>query len=311
MRFALIGLGNHGKRWAGVLDDCGIYFTVVDPRWGLPDIKPVLSKDTDAVLIVTPHNLHASITKQALNAGKHVFCEKPGGIKSSEIKKNITLAQQKGLVYKIGYNYRFHEGFIKARELYNKGKIGNLIFIRAVHGFGGRKGYEKEWRLDKEISGGGHLHDQGVHLIDMVRSFISPISKVRGMRADNYWGAGTEDNGFVLLQGKNNAIAFIHSSLTQWKRKHTFEIYGTKGYLVVEGLGMRYGEPEKLILGKRTKDPDVVKEKLIKCNPIADNSLKKELKEFVSAIKKGEQLDNTDAYETLRIVEQVYRQNKL
>ena len=154
------------------------------------------------------------------------------------------------------------------------------------------------------------MHDKGVHLIDMVQSFVNKIDKVQGFRADTFWGSGTEDNAFVLLKS-GNVIASIHSSLTQWKRMHTFELYGTKGYLTVEGLGMRYGDGEKLIVGKRTKDPDKVKEKTLICNPIADNSLKFELKEFISAIKKGEQMDNTDAYETLRIVEEIYRKDKI
>jgi len=149
-------------------------------------------------------------------------------------------------------------------------------------------------------------------MIDMAKSFIGEIKSVRGFMADTFWKAGTEDNAFVLLKGKNNVIASIHSSLTQWKRLHSFEIYGTKGYLSVEGLGMRYGEPERLILGKRTKDPDVVKEKVIKCNAVADDSLALELKVFISDIKKGKpSAFPSDAYQTLKIVEEIYRTNKI
>lgn len=288
MKFSLIGKGKHGTRWAGVLG------------------KSLVDSDFDAVLIATPHKFHTSLTEQALNSGKHVLCEKPGAISSIQIKKNMELAKKKGLTYMIGYNYRFHDGFIKAKRLFDKGEIGKLVFIRATHGFGGRPGYEKEWRINKEMGGGGHLHDQGVHMIDMARSFMGKIVKVEGMRSDMFWGAGTEDNGFVLLKNKDGVIASIHSSLTQWKRKHTFEIYGTKGYLIVEGLGMRYGEPEKLIVGKRTKNPDVVKERVIKCDPVADHSLKRELKDFISGHSNAQ-----EAYETLKIVETVYRKDRI
>ncbi|OGM31460.1 hypothetical protein A2803_05320 [Candidatus Woesebacteria bacterium RIFCSPHIGHO2_01_FULL_44_21] len=328
--FALIGAGKMGTRWAGVISKYAgtELVAIVNPDLkkaqelaektphctATSDIKDVLkNKEIDAVLIATTHNYLSPITSSALTAGKHVLCEKPGAIKSEQIKKNIELSKRMGLVYKIGYNYRFHDGFIKARQFYKKGYIGKILFVRARHGFGGRAGYNKEWRLDKKIGGGGHLHDQGVHLIDMARSFIGKVEKVRGFMADSYWKAGTEDNAFVLLQGENNVIASIHSSLTQWKRLHSFEIYGTKGYLSVEGLGMRYGDGEKLIVGRRTKNPDTVKEKIIICNPIADNSLVYELKEFVSAVKHGTPLDPTplDGYETLKIVEEVYKTNKL
>ena len=303
LRFALVGKGKHGTRWRGVINEHASLDEVVhiNVEHALED------KNIDAVLIAVPHKYHASLTEKALKAGKHVLCEKPGAISSSQIKKNMELANKMGLNYKIGYNYRFHDGFIKAKKLFDKGAIGKLVFIRATHGFGGRPGYEKEWRINKEMSGGGHLHDQGVHMIDMARSFMGDIVKVEGMRSDMFWGAGTEDNGFVLLKNKEGVIASIHSSLTQWKRKHTFEIYGDKGYLIIEGLGLRYGEPEKLILGKRTKDPDVVKEKVIKCDPIADHSLELELKDFML----GSDSNAQDAYETLKIVEEVYRKDRI
>ena len=304
MKFALIGKGKHGSRWAGVLGDS--LAAIVDPKTTKITLEDVLAdKNIDAVLIATPHEDLASMTLEALVAGKHVLCEKPGAIKADDIWALNILAKKKHLIYKIGYNYRFHDGFIKARKLYEKGAIGKLLFIRAIHGFGGRKGYEKEWRINKK-AGGGHLRDQGVHIIDMAKSFMGKIDKVQGMRADTYWGSGTEDNAFVLLKS-GNVIASIHSSLTQWKRKHTFEIYGDKGYLIIEGLGMRYGEPEKLILGKRTKNPDIVKEKVIACDPIADHSLELELKDFMS----GSVSNAQDAYETLRIVEEVYRRDRI
>src|SRR3990167_5322363 len=146
MKFHLIGKGKQGTRWARVLG------------YSLVDID-----DFDAVLIATPHKFHASITEQALKAGKRVLCEKPGAISSRQIKKNMELAKKKGLTYMIGYNYRFHDGFTKARKLFDKGEIGKLVFIRATHGFGGRPGYEKEWRVKKEKTGGGNLPQPGGH----------------------------------------------------------------------------------------------------------------------------------------------------
>src|SRR3990167_3569610 len=186
MIFALIGKGKMGTRWAGVLGDS--LAAVVDPKASTTTLEDALaSPSIDAVLIATPHKYHASITEQALKAGKHVLCEKPGAIKSSQIKENIALAKKMGLVYMIGYNCRFHDAFIKARRLFEKGVIGELLFIRARYGFGGREGYEKEWRINKEMGGGGHLHDQGVHMIDMAKSFMGKIDKIEGFRADTYW----------------------------------------------------------------------------------------------------------------------------
>ena len=331
IHFALIGAGRMGKRWTIVLSKYSnaSLDVIVDAGSGrasdlaaqIPgciatkDIKGVLSnKEINAVLIATPHKYLSPITSTALQSGKHVLCEKPGAIKSGEIKKNIILAREKNLVYMVGYNHRFHDAFIKARHLYQKGDIGKILFIRARYGFGGRIGYDKEWRLDKAISGGGHLIDQGVHMIDLAMSFIGEIRGVKGFTSDTFWKSGSEDNAFVLIQGRNKAIASIHVSLTQWKPIHNFEIYGTKGYLSIEGLGQKYGGGEKLVIGRRAVDfTGEVKEKVITCNPNADDSLTLELAEFVSAIRQGRQVvpSGVEAYETLKIVEKTYAANKL
>ncbi len=329
IRFALIGAGKMGERWAGVLSKNQKLAAIADTGSGkakklaadIPDCRAtnidqivLEDKDIDAVLIATTHKYLAPLTAAALKAGKHVLCEKPGAIKSADIKKNIALAESVGRTYMVGFNHRFHDGFIKARRLYKDGAIGDVIFIRARYGFGGRLGYDKEWRLNKSISGGGHLLDQGVHMIDLSRSFMAEIKSVHGIRGDKFWKKGVEDNGFVLLQDKDKAIASIHASLTQWKPLHNFEIYGTKGYLSVEGLGRKYGNGEKLIVGRRAKDFDrEVKEKTIVCNSNADDSLKLELEEFVSAIKQRRNTSPspTDAFENLRIIEKVYSASKL
>jgi len=324
-----------GERWVSVIPKChGVSLDiVVDHKFksanalasqipgcrGTEDLRSVLNdKKIDAILIATSHKYLSPVTHSALMAGKHVLCEKPGAIKSSDIKRNATLAKKKGLTYMIGYNHRFHDGFLKARKLYDRGTIGKLIFIRARYGFGGRIGYETEWRLNKAVSGGGHLIDQGVHMIDLALSFIGKVKRVSGFTSDTFWKKGVEDNAFVLIQDKGGAIASIHASLTQWKALHNFEIYGTKGYLSIEGLGTKYGESEKLVIGKRADDfIGPVKEKIVKCNPLADDSLMLELKHFSDIIrgrKKNPLISGayiSNAYEALKIVEKVYRDNKL
>ena len=305
MKIAVIGNGKMGKRWANVVDKKHLLYGVYTHNY-----KDIPLDKIDAVIIAVPHKYLCSITRYFIMAGKHVLCEKPGAIHFGELLVNNYSAYSRGLVHMIGYNCRFHDGFIKARKIFDEGKIGKLMFIRARFGFGGREGYNKEWRLNKDMSGGGHLHDQGVHMINMALSFMDEIIDVKGMVSDMYWKAGTEDNGFVLLKDKRGVIASIHSSLTQWDRMHEFELYGDMGYLKVQGLGMRYGKPEQLVYGKRTDDPDIVKETIIKCNPIADRSLELELEAFLKAIRTENDIyTSVEACETLRIVEKVYQQN--
>ena len=319
-----------GTRWASVLANHHqvIFKMIADSGSGkaaelaaqIPDctatqnLGTVLkNKNIEAVLIATPHKFLAPITRACLQSGKHVLCEKPGAIAAVEITRNLNLAKKMSRVYMVGYNHRFHDGFIKARQILQKGAIGKILFIRARYGFGGRPGYEKEWRLNKAVSGGGHLLDQGVHMVDLTLSFMGSVDQVRGFTSDSFWKSGIEDNAFVLISGKNKAVASIHVSLTQWKPLHNFEIYGTKGFLSIEGLGRKYGGSEKLIIGRRAANfTDEVKEQIITCNSNADDSLQLELTEFISAIQQNRQPipSASDAFKALKIVEKIYRTNK-
>ncbi|MBI5728692.1 MAG: Gfo/Idh/MocA family oxidoreductase [Candidatus Magasanikbacteria bacterium] len=327
IRIALIGAGGMGKRWARALTRARQFDVraVVDVDRaraqqlaglfkkcdGVVDWKVVLKRlDIDAVVIVTPHRFLAPIAQSALQHGKHVLCEKPGGIKAAEIKKTLELARKHKRRYMIGFNHRYHAGFLLVRKLYEAGKIGTPMFIRARYGFGGRAGYEKEWRMQKFISGGGELIDQGVHMIDMARSFLGDFSGVTGFAEDLFWGTGADDNAMLILKTKQKQLASIHVSWSNWKPIHNFEIFGTKGYISVEGLGRKYGGTEKVIWGRRKEgDIDHPIEKEFICDPDADKSLNKELNEFASAIRAGRDPvpSGRDGYEVLKIVEKIYK----
>lgn len=329
---ALVGAGGMGKRWIGAIQKSPELVlsvvcdkdTVSAERALGDNVSGVLisndwreiarSPSIDAVIIVLPHSLLAPVSAVFLKNKKHVLCEKPGGITTKEIRNNITLARTHQVRYMVGFNHRFHDGFLKARRYFNQGVIGEPLFIRSRYGFGGRKGYDKEWRLDKK-RGGGELLDQGVHMIDLIRWFFGDITEVQGFAKNLFWGGTAEDNAFVLLKNKKGKLASMHVSLSMWKANHVFEIYGTKGYLVIDGLGRKYlgdyGGGEKLIIGQRTKNFKA-KEKIISCGRDADKSLEREVREFVASIKEKRTPSpgGIDAIKTLEIVKKIYAQNK-
>jgi predicted dehydrogenase len=323
---ALIGAGAMGTRWLeGIHNTKSVRLVAVCDKKKVraekaaQNISPCaihkdfvrIAKrdDIDAAIIVLPHNLLAQASRVFLEHGKHVLCEKPGGVKSKDIQKNIEIARKKRLRYMVGFNHRFHDGFAKAKKFFDKGVIGKPLFIRAKYGFGGRSDYTMEWRLKKEF-GGGELTDQCVHIIDLARWFLGTPRKVCGFAEDLFWKSGVEDNAFVVMKHKGNTLSSLHASWSMWKANHVFEIYGTKGYLVIDGLGKKYkgelGGAEKLIVGARTKDYKE-KEKIIKCETNANVSLAKELKEFVSAIRERREPSPSakDAFEVLKITEKI------
>ena len=331
LNIALIGAGGMGKRWAnGLRHARGVAVRVVcdkdmrcaekvgkqfhNCRFEMDINKVAKADDIDIAIIALPHVLLSRASLLFLKNGKHVLCEKPGGIAQKEIKQAIKEARKNNVHYAVGYNHRFHDAFLKARKEFEKGTVGRLMFIRARYGFGGRKGYEKEWRLNKK-AGGGELMDQCVHMIDLCSLFMGSIQTTRGFTGNLFWHGTAEDNAFLLLKNKTGNIASIHASYSEWRPAHTFEIYGTKGYLVVDGLGRKYkgsnGGNERLIVGKRTTDFKA-NEKIIACDTSANKSLTREIESFISGIKgkKTPIATGEEAFRVLHNVQTIYAQNK-
>ena len=266
--------------------------------------KVVNDPKIDVIVVATTHDWLAKISLAALKANKHVLCEKPLGISSKEVKKCVDLAKRKGLVYKAGYNHRFHPAILRANKLFVDGKIGELMYIKADYGHGGRPGYENEWRMNKNVSGGGELIDQGAHLLDLANWFMDSVESVQAELMTGFWPIKVEDNAFIILKNKKQ-VAQLHSGWTEWKNRFVFELYGTKGYLHINGLGGSYGV-ETLIWGQRVpgKAP---KEKVWKFAG-EDVSWKKEWINLKNAIKRrGEILGSgNDGLEVLELVEKIY-----
>jgi predicted dehydrogenase len=106
-----------------------------------------------------------------------------------------------GRVAKVGYNHRFHPAVLKAREIVDHRELGQLMFIRGRYGHGGRPSYEKEWRFERSISGGGELIDQGSHLTDLADRFLGEFTEVHAGLRTFYWNVEVEDNCFSLCPG--------------------------------------------------------------------------------------------------------------
>ena len=158
-----------------------------------------------------------------------------------EIDRLIAAAQKSGSLVRVGYNHRFHPAFQKARELVDGGALGPLMFIRARYGHGGRVGYDREWRADPKLSGGGELIDQGVHLIDLAGWFLGDFPTVEGHAATYYWDMPVDDNAFMSLRNAEGKTAWLQVSCSEWKNLFSFEIYGRTGKLAIDGLGGSYG----------------------------------------------------------------------
>ncbi len=265
--------------------------------------------DLNAVVVATLHNVLPEITEAALKAGKHVLVEKPAGRYAHELEPLHELAMAKNLKVRIGFNHRFHRAFQKARELVDEGAIGPLMFLRARYGHGGRAGYDKEWRADPKLSGGGEMIDQGVHLIDLSRWFLGDFADSTGFAHTYYWDMPVDDNAFMMLKTASNQVAWLHASCSEWKNTFSMEIYGRDGKLQIDGLGGSYGI-ERLTFYKMLPEmgppPTTVWE-----YPMADDSWEQEVRTFIADIQQDRQPNPNlaDAIATLAIVEKISKES--
>ena len=156
--------------------------------------------DVEVVVVATTNDALAPVTLSAVKAGKHVLVEKPAALSASEIDAVIDAVGVTGVRVRVGFNHRYHPALRKARELFEAGALGPMMFVRARYGHGGRLGYEKEWRADPALSGGGELIDQGVHVIDLARWFLGDFPRVDGFATTYFWQMPVDDNAFLLLR---------------------------------------------------------------------------------------------------------------
>ena len=221
--------------------------------------KVIDDKKIGSIFVAVTHNWLTPIGVAAIKAGKHVFLEKPGARNLMEFNKLILAHKNNPVVVMLGYNHRYHPAFQKAKKIIDSGKYGKVMFIRAKYGHGARVGYEKEWRFDKKISGGGELIDQGPHLIDLVNYLTGPMTEVSGYTGTLFWKTKLEDAAFWVMKNKKNQMAQLSVTCVEWKNIFCFEIMLKTAKIQIDGLGRSYGK-EKMILYKMRPEmgpPDV------------------------------------------------------
>jgi len=322
MRAGVVGCGLVGRRRATIVrestgDELVIVADVDQSRaqkvasengcLATTDWREVVSRhDVNAVIVSTTNDWLAPISIAAARDGKHVLCEKPPGRNPEEAWQLVEAARVNKVKLKTGFNHRHHAAIWKARELFDQGAIDQIYFIRCRYGHGGRPGYDREWRANPEISGGGELLDQGIHALDLFRWFLGDFKEVVGFTATSFWNTPVEDNAFALIRTAEGRVASLHASWTQWKNLFSFEILGRAGYLIVEGLGGSYGL-ERLIWGRRLPQSGAPEEKCFEF-PGPDASWEEEWQEFVTAIRQDrEPLGNGyDGWQALRLAYAIY-----
>ena len=277
-------------------------------------LEDLLKTPVDIIFVCTPNNYTADMAVCSLKAGKHVFCEKPPGRHLQDIK-DICQAERPGLKLMFGFNHRWHPGTLKAKAMIDSGRFGRILNMRGLYGKSGGVSFKNSWRNNKEISGGGILLDQGIHMLDLFRFFAGDFQEVKCFASSAFWQFEVEDNAYVILHNPNGIDALLHSSSTLWK--HTFKIDITLegGYITVEGFLSKTGSygREQLIAAKRQFEDEAS----AVGNPAEeityfdrDLSWDLEVAEFVKCVLEDKTVtlgSSTDAYKVMEIVAKAYQ----
>ena len=266
--------------------------------------------DLDIIVVSTPPDVHAEQSIAAMRAGKHVLCEKPLAKTLDEAREMVAVAAETGVTLKCGFNHRHHPAVWKAHELLASGALGTPLFGRCRYGICGRPGYEKEWRADPVRAAGGQYIEQGSHAIDLFRWFMGEVEDVAAMTTLQYFTTQTLDEaGMSIFRMKSGATASLHTTLTQWRNVFSFEIFGTDGYIEVDGLGGSYGL-EKLTFGKREFDGPFATE--VTEFRGGDISWREEWREFIASLDEGRRPigDGHDGLVAMEVAMAAYQSEK-
>lgn len=326
VKVAIIGFGKMGKiRYQEITGNGKAEVTAVfDTAKIDSDIPLAASSDEiiqnpaiDAVFICTPNYLNKPLTIQCLQAGKHVFCEKPPAFNAMEVEviQEVEKASRKVLMY--GFNHRHHESIQHMKRLIDGKEYGRILWMRGRYGKSVDNSFYENWRAKKELAGGGILIDQGIHMLDLFLYLGGDFDSVHAAVSNLYWNLDVEDNVFATLQNsKTGLVASLHSTMTQWRNLFSLEIFLEKGYLVLNGLktsSNTYGDEILTIAKNRATAPAATWEDEDHFTYHIDKSWKSEIEEFLSAVEEERKVkigSSNDALKLMRIIDDIYLYRK-
>lgn len=207
-------------------------------KYGVPgytDYKELLKRnDVDAVVICTPDQLHREMLIEALNADKHVLCEKPMALTEEDCKAMVRASKNSDKKVMIGQICRYTPGFVKAKELIDAGEIGELFFVESeyAHDYAHIQG-KGNWRLDPLRHGflGGGCH--AVDLLLWIAGRPNEVTAYSNKKMLKEWP--TDDCTIAIMKFPNDVIGKVFVS-TGCKRNYTMRsvFYGSKGTIITD-----------------------------------------------------------------------------
>lgn len=232
----VVGVADTSKMVTDVLEKYGSFKCYSDYKKMLQETNP------DAVIVAVPTKFHASMVKELLDRGIHVFAEKPFCLNSAQGEELVALAKTKRLINQVGYHNKFIGNFTEVKRLVDGGYLGNIYhFLGESYGPVVTKKKADTWRSDPS-EGGGCLMDYASHVIDLINYILTPVTKVHGAILKSVYSGGVEDAVYALLELSNRLSGVLSvnwSDETYRKMSTSITIIGTKGKIICDAAELR------------------------------------------------------------------------
>jgi UDP-N-acetylglucosamine 3-dehydrogenase len=198
--------------------------------------------EIDAVIIALPTHLHLQCAKEAAEAKKHIFLEKPIARNVNEAKEIILASQRNSVKLMVGYPLRFLPDFQALKQQLKTGLFGDIELAHATYINSGpffhrAEGYAPvsvpEWWFNKDLTGGGVLIDLGSHIINLVRWYFGEIKDIKSNLGYRF-NMDLEDSAICLAQFKSGVRAVITLGWFSQKNDLELKLFGTVDHTSVQ-----------------------------------------------------------------------------
>ena len=223
------------------IDDIAAAFNV--PKAYTTEAEILADPQVEAVYIASPVNCHLKQIKMAVEAGKHILCEKPLTMNVGQTREAVAACRKGKVFLQEGYMMKFHGAHQEMQRIINEGRLGKIVYMRAQLSCWYPK-MKGAWRQDPRLGGGGALIDMATHLYDLLEFFAGPIHRVAAAVGTLVQEYKSDDASTTLLEFKSGAHATIDCfyCIPDEASRTRLEIYGSQGALLSEGT---IGQSEK------------------------------------------------------------------
>ena len=281
IRAASVGLGWWGKTLANsiqnsekinvvmattkTLNNIEDYCKEIDVEIAASYDEVVKSDKVDAVILATPHSKHLEQIVQAVNNGKHVFCEKPITLTAADAKIAFDEAKKNNKILAVGFNRRFHPNFMKIIEMVKSNTLGKIVHIEGTINAPGLWMYKPEsWRSSSAETPAGGMTGMGIHVIDQMISANGDISSAYAQTAKVIKMGELDEVTSVLFKFANGATGYLGTSIAS-SVLYNFRVIAENGAIEITSRDlsvMKYTPREGDIEITEVKDVDMCKNEL-------------------------------------------------